>query len=59
MEEVIDLFVLFSWLFLFFIGFNGSGREIDGAPKVLAEDYLDIMGTPINPSSRFVLPING
>jgi hypothetical protein len=32
--------------------FNGSGKEIDGAPKVLAEDYLDIMGTPINPSSR-------
>merc|ERR1711968_424883 len=26
--------------------------EIDGAPKVLAEDYLDIMGSPINPSSR-------
>jgi V-type H+-transporting ATPase subunit B len=32
--------------------FNGSGRQIDGAPAVLAEDYLDIMGMPINPSSR-------
>jgi V-type H+-transporting ATPase subunit B len=29
--------------------FNGSGRQIDGAPPVLAEDYLDIMGMPINP----------
>jgi V-type H+-transporting ATPase subunit B len=32
--------------------FNGSGKAIDGAPKILAEDYLDIMGTPINPASR-------
>jgi V-type H+-transporting ATPase subunit B len=32
--------------------FNGSGKEIDGAPPVLAEDYLDIMGMPINPASR-------
>jgi hypothetical protein len=32
--------------------FNGSGRQIDGAPAVLAEDYLDIMGMPINPASR-------
>eukprot|EP01041_Mallomonas_annulata_P009773 gene9773-20322_t len=32
--------------------FNGSGTQIDGAPPVLAEDYLDIMGMPINPSSR-------
>lgn len=32
--------------------FNGSGKQIDGAPPVLAEDYLDIMGMPINPASR-------
>ena len=32
--------------------FNGSGKPIDGAPAVLAEDYLDIMGMPINPASR-------
>jgi V-type H+-transporting ATPase subunit B len=32
--------------------FNGSGKQIDGAPPVLAEDYLDIMGMSINPSSR-------
>ena len=32
--------------------FNGSGKQIDGAAPVLAEDYLDIMGMPINPSSR-------
>ena len=27
--------------------FNGSGRPIDGAPPVLAEDFLDIQGMPI------------
>ena len=32
--------------------FNGSGKVIDGAPAVLAEEYLDINGTPINPSCR-------
>lgn len=32
--------------------FNGSGKCIDGAPPVLAEDYLDIDGQPINPSCR-------
>ena len=32
--------------------FNGSGKVIDQAPKVLAEAYLDINGQPINPSSR-------
>ena len=32
--------------------FNGSGRPIDKGPKVMAEDYLDINGSPINPYSR-------
>lgn len=32
--------------------FNGSGKVIDNAPAVLAESYLDINGTPINPSCR-------
>ena len=32
--------------------FNGSGKPIDAGPTVLAEDYLDIMGQPINPYSR-------
>eukprot|EP00639_Heterosigma_akashiwo_P002206 CAMPEP_0194582158 /NCGR_PEP_ID=MMETSP0292-20121207/15393_1 /TAXON_ID=39354 /ORGANISM="Heterosigma akashiwo, Strain CCMP2393" /LENGTH=510 /DNA_ID=CAMNT_0039436167 /DNA_START=30 /DNA_END=1562 /DNA_ORIENTATION=- len=32
--------------------FNGSGKCIDNAPPVLAEDYLDIQGQPINPSCR-------
>jgi V-type H+-transporting ATPase subunit B len=32
--------------------FNGSGKPIDKGPNVLAEDYLDIMGQPINPFSR-------
>ena len=32
--------------------FNGSGRAIDKGPKVLAEDYIDINGSPINPYSR-------
>ena len=32
--------------------FNGSGKAIDKAPAVLAEDYLDIQGMPINPYAR-------
>ncbi|CCM03544.1 uncharacterized protein FIBRA_05678 [Fibroporia radiculosa] len=32
--------------------FNGSGLPIDQGPKVFAEDYLDINGSPINPYSR-------
>mmetsp|Transcript_18922 Transcript_18922/g.21089 ORF Transcript_18922/g.21089 Transcript_18922/m.21089 type:complete len:499 (+) Transcript_18922:49-1545(+) len=32
--------------------FNGSGKPIDKGPTVLAEDYLDIQGMPINPYSR-------
>lgn len=32
--------------------FNGSGKPKDQGPKILAEDYLDIQGQPINPSSR-------
>jgi V-type H+-transporting ATPase subunit B len=32
--------------------FNGSGKPIDKGPPVLAEDYLDITGQPINPSCR-------
>ena len=32
--------------------FNGSGKAIDGAPPVLADDYLDIQGQPINPFAR-------
>lgn len=35
--------------------FDGSGRAIDKGPKVLAEDYLDINGQPINPFSRVCL----
>lgn len=36
--------------------FDGSGRAIDKGPKVLAEDYLDINGQPINPYSRVSRP---
>ncbi|CAI4263612.1 CPA_1a_G0003220.mRNA.1.CDS.1 [Saccharomyces cerevisiae] len=32
--------------------FDGSGRPIDNGPKVFAEDYLDINGSPINPYAR-------
>ncbi len=32
--------------------FNGSGKPKDGGPSILAEDYLDIQGQPINPFSR-------
>ncbi|KFD49232.1 hypothetical protein M514_09883, partial [Trichuris suis] len=32
--------------------FNGSGKPIDKGPAVLAEDFLDINGQPINPKGR-------
>jgi len=32
--------------------FNGSGKPIDKGPNVLAEEYLDIQGQPINPFTR-------
>jgi V-type H+-transporting ATPase subunit B len=32
--------------------FNGSGKPIDKGPNVLAEDFLDIQGMPINPYKR-------
>ena len=32
--------------------FNGSGVPIDGGPPVMAEEYLDIQGSSINPSER-------
>eukprot|EP00727_Mastigamoeba_balamuthi_P007743 m51a1_g359 putative vacuolar atp synthase subunit b (501) ;mRNA; r:585889-587903 len=32
--------------------FNGSGRAVDKGPAVMAEDFLDIQGQPINPYKR-------
>jgi V-type H+-transporting ATPase subunit B len=32
--------------------FNGSGIPIDHGPPILAEDFLDIQGQPINPFNR-------
>lgn len=32
--------------------FNGSGKPKDNGPPVLAEDFLDINGQPINPYAR-------
>merc|ERR1711975_141501 len=32
--------------------FNGSGKPIDKGPLVLAEQFLDINGAPLNPKSR-------
>ena len=32
--------------------FDGSGAPIDGGPAIVADDYLDINGSPINPASR-------
>ena len=32
--------------------FNGSGKPKDGGPPVLAEEFLDIQGKPINPFAR-------
>merc|ERR1711950_4348 len=32
--------------------FNGSGKPIDKGPLVMAEDFLDINGAPLNPKAR-------
>lgn len=32
--------------------FDGSGHPIDGGPPIVAEDYMDINGAPINPAAR-------
>ena len=32
--------------------FNGSGKVIDGGPEIIADEYLDIQGQPINPQLR-------
>ena len=32
--------------------FDGSGKPIDGGPRIIPEDELDIHGDPINPYSR-------
>merc|ERR1712216_450143 len=32
--------------------FNGSGKPLDKGPGVLAEEFLDINGAPMNPKSR-------
>jgi len=32
--------------------FDGSGHPIDGGPPLVAEDYVDINGAPINPAAR-------
>lgn len=32
--------------------FDGSGRVIDNGPSIIAQDYLDIQGQPINPECR-------
>jgi hypothetical protein len=52
--KVLDAVLIFFFVAVILVpvAFNGSGKQIDGAPSVLAEDYLDIMGMPINPASR-------
>ena len=32
--------------------FDGSGRPIDGGPRIIPEDYWDVHGAPINPYAR-------
>ncbi len=32
--------------------FDGLGRPIDGGPKIVPEEYLDINGSPLNPALR-------
>ncbi|MCI8332755.1 MAG: V-type ATP synthase subunit B [Clostridiales bacterium] len=32
--------------------FNGMGEPIDNGPKLIAEKYVDVNGTPMNPAAR-------
>jgi len=32
--------------------FDGLGRPIDGGPRIVPEDYVDINGSPLNPALR-------
>ncbi|MBQ1229316.1 MAG: V-type ATP synthase subunit B, partial [Firmicutes bacterium] len=32
--------------------FNGMGQPIDGGPELIAEEYFDINGLPMNPAAR-------
>lgn len=32
--------------------FDGSGRPIDGGPRIIPDDYSDVHGSPINPFAR-------
>jgi V/A-type H+-transporting ATPase subunit B len=32
--------------------FDGSGRPMDGGPRIIPDDYLDVNGSPINPFAR-------
>lgn len=32
--------------------FDGMGNPIDGGPKIIPQEYLDINGTPMNPAAR-------
>ena len=32
--------------------FDGNGKPVDDGPDIIADDYLDINGSPINPASR-------
>ncbi len=32
--------------------FDGSGRPMDGGPRIIPEDYSDVHGAPINPFAR-------
>lgn len=32
--------------------FDGMGHPIDGGPEIIAEKYLDVNGSPLNPSAR-------
>ena len=52
--EALLLLLLSLLLFLSLLGrvFNGSGKPKDKGPNILAEDFLDIQGQPINPWSR-------
>jgi V-type H+-transporting ATPase subunit B len=50
-EDLLGMMCLFIYFLLGRV-FNGSGKPIDNGPPIIAEEFLDINGSAINPCKR-------